>query len=334
MATVYTPGTPTTVVQETSGGSSGWMIFFIIIIILIIILVAIFFFYGYPTTNNIPPIQNVGPGGICTTTQQCAAGLNCIGGICVSPIGGTCSNLSDCISGATACFNGICVNTPLGGIGQSAPCQSNLTNQNGICKVPIGGTCSQLSDCVSSAISCLNNICVASSGQGGIGQPPPCQPGLIEHNGICLVPSNGRCTSNSNCISGNCSNNICVNGGGRFNSKCYDNSDCYMGLNCYSGKCKIPPGSAIPCCKNKMCGGGAQCLNYNCTLLQNSESDSESSSESSSECSSESTSSDCNCEQSNVTKSEYMNEKIGIPRKYEFKKLKNQHTYTSGRKYF
>ena len=102
-------------------------------------------------------INNIPLGGNCID-NNCLVGLICQNNICKSSINGTCDHLSDCISGSTACQNGICTDRPLSGIGGIPPCKAGLVNDNGICKVKIGGVCNKDSDC-SSGNGCYNGKC-------------------------------------------------------------------------------------------------------------------------------------------------------------------------------
>ena len=128
-----------TVVEETS--INWWVVVLFILLFLVIIFAIIFFFWDLGTI-----VKNVPLGGTCAI-DNCIEGLVCENSICKQPIGGQCDHITDCTSSATACQNSICVNTPLSGIGGTPPCQAGLINDNGICKVRIGGTCTVDSDC-------------------------------------------------------------------------------------------------------------------------------------------------------------------------------------------
>ena len=68
-----------------------------ILIIIVVIIVLIFLFYR-PTTTL---------GGTCGSFTTCT-GSTCDGGICRVPIGGRCDNVTQCVSNARSCTNGIC----------------------------------------------------------------------------------------------------------------------------------------------------------------------------------------------------------------------------------
>jgi hypothetical protein len=313
---------PPAVITTQTDYSYGWVIFFVVIIIIIILLVVVFWFF-IPTggrlainslcnsnldclsgicsdgicVGNIPPIggNNVPAGGTCNINSNCISGLNCVSGVCLAPIGGVCTSLSGCVSGATACLNNICVNTPLSGPGGRAPCRNGLiTDNNGICRVPMSGTCSRNSDCVSG--KCINGLCANGGGGNGTGNGdingrPPCGSNLIDDNGVCKVPIGGICSKNNDCTnnSGGCVDGICSDFSGGINSTCNNTSNCAQGYTCEKGKCKIGIDSSIPCGNDKMCVNDGKCVDNICTI-----DDCDSSSNSSSSCESNSSSDSCN----------------------------------------
>ena len=140
-----------------SGGQIALWIFIIFIIIIIIVVIVAFAVPNNKGTVRVVPIR-----GTCTNDSQCDPGLVCSNGVCLTPIGGTCSLLSDCVGSATACFSGRCVNTPLSGPGGSPPCQSGLIVQNGVCTSPSNGRCTDNSDCTN-GLKCIEGICQQKS---------------------------------------------------------------------------------------------------------------------------------------------------------------------------
>lgn len=189
----------------------GYVAGIIFFIILIIIIVLIFFFFigTNKTNNNNRPVRSP-----CTSTNQCAPGLTCTDGQCLSPIGGPCSNINDCVPESTACFQGICTNAVLSGPGGDPPCLPGLVVQDGICVVPDMGMCTSSSDCVEGS-RCYNGRCIKR--KRGFGKPCSesirCDPGFSCDDGTCKIAndSNIPCMKDNQCVSGSyCYKNRCV----------------------------------------------------------------------------------------------------------------------------
>ncbi len=181
----------------------------------------------------------------CQLDDQCNTGLTCSGGRCKVQIGGTCTNISECVIGATACKNNVCISTSLGGIGNNcttdADCESSLACQNMVCKSKLGETCETVSDCVMEANVCLNNMCAEK--EGGLNDPCPCAEGLECHNDICKVPVGNACNIDNDCPLGHiCSKNkldpckVCMVGP-TLGQPCTDLGHCSLGLSC--GKSQV-----------------------------------------------------------------------------------------------
>jgi hypothetical protein len=104
---------------------------------------------------------------------------------------------------------------------QGRYCQEGYRCDNGFCKVPLGGTCQTLNDCVGEAKDCRyptdnqlpnqRGICVAEP-QGKLGQHCPCAEGFICDRGVCKVPLNGVCQQLSDCAdpATHCFENRCL----------------------------------------------------------------------------------------------------------------------------
>ena len=93
-----------------------------------------------------------------------------------------------------------------------ADCKNGDRCQNGQCKSPIGGTCTTLSDCVRGAIACQGGVCI-SEPRNGVGQPCPCQAGLLCQAGFCRAPIGATCLQSSDCASGSlCIMGVCTVG--------------------------------------------------------------------------------------------------------------------------
>ena len=145
------PNTPIVVVNQTG---SNWGIFWFVIfifVLLIVIGVSVFWFFG----NSKSSVLHDG----CTQTCDCSHGLVCDNSKCKSPIGGSCRTWNDCTTGATACLNNVCIDKKLGGIGERPPCQAGLVDDRGSCKIPLGGHCQNVNQCVDAAASCNAGKC-------------------------------------------------------------------------------------------------------------------------------------------------------------------------------
>ena len=137
--------------SNESDKSSNWIIFIIVFFIIIIIIISIFFIFPFNRTE----IQ-----GSCTSTINCRSGLICSNGKCLANIGSPCTSIADCIQSATSCTHGVCVSQSLSGPNGPPPCLPGLIVENNLCKSPLGGSCTHVSDCVSKATNCVDNICI------------------------------------------------------------------------------------------------------------------------------------------------------------------------------
>lgn len=139
---------------------SDYAIFIIYIILVILFIILIIW-----AVLSLTPRTTEGTGKLndtCSSNSTCMRGLICSNSQCKVPIGGRCNTYNDCTSSATDCFNNICVNTVLSGIGGNPPCQSGLVNDHGICRVPIDGQCTLDSDCVIGSSNCTDGICISN----------------------------------------------------------------------------------------------------------------------------------------------------------------------------
>ena len=165
------------------------LIFFFIIIIAILV----FFLVDFNTVT-----RNVILGGQCTL-DDCVEGLVCDNSICKSPIGGHCDHISDCVSLTTACFNSMCVNTPLSDIGGAPPCKPGLINDHGICKVKIDGTCDKDSDCIGGT-ECKHKQCKKISfdySSNSFNSPNSCNSYNSDNSNNCDSDDSDRCKSDN-----------------------------------------------------------------------------------------------------------------------------------------
>ena len=124
------------------------------------------------------------------------------------------------------------------------PCPNGLVCQLGQCKSPIGGTCTTLGDCVSSATICQGGICIGQTGNG-VGQPCPCQKGLVCMNGFCRAYNGASCSVNTDCMSGFCVDGICAASGSTGST---------------GSTCIYIPSSCTPCLTSSECSSGYMCV--------------------------------------------------------------------------
>lgn len=95
----------------------------------------------------------------CTVDSDCYRGLVCSDQLCKVPLESRCSSKNDCTQNATDCHHGICVGTPLGGLGGPAPCQSGLIPEYNMCKATEGNICHGDGECAS-GLSCVQGVCI------------------------------------------------------------------------------------------------------------------------------------------------------------------------------
>lgn len=213
------------------GSSKTWIIIGVVIFIIIIIVIVIIFFFNVGSTVvvNIRPIQSP-----CLNDAQCSPGLACSNGICLSPIGSGCSTLNDCVAGATACFQGVCVNNDLSGVGGPPPCVPGLIDENGICVSPELGPCQSDDDC-SEGLKCRNGECIKRN--RGFNKPcsttEPCDFGFT-------------CDFDDN-----------------YDDKCKNGKNKNRKRN---GRCKIANNSVVPCMEDDQCIAGSECHHNKCVI--------------------------------------------------------------------
>ncbi len=197
-----------------------WKYIFIIFVIILLVLIAIAVFWSWWGSNPTPKCLHED----CTFDCDCQDGLICFNGTCKVPLGGVCENLDQCVSEATACYGGICVRKKLSGIGGTPPCEKGLiidsSSGTATCKVPIGGKCHKLSDCISTAGKC--------------------------DDGVCVEKKHG------------------------YDSHCSDKCSCDDGFTCYHGKCKISIDSFVSCAEDSQCADSGRCRDSVCIVLDQS----------------------------------------------------------------
>ena len=180
------------------------------IFILLIILIIFLFIYYYVQSS--PDSNDRGVNQSCISTGDCVNGLICDNKLCKVAINGHCESINDCVSGATACQNNICIDQTLSWFNEpcsnNSDCESPLICYNKVCKAEIDGPCNNVNDCIPSAISCTDDKCVGTP--GGLNDPCPCEEGLICDNDICKVENGGNCSEDDDCSSDStCKNGTC-----------------------------------------------------------------------------------------------------------------------------
>jgi hypothetical protein len=182
-------------------------IIFVIILIIIIILISVWWWW-----SSNPPLKSLHED--CVFDENCHDGLVCFHGKCKVPLGEICERLDECVSEATACYNGICVKKKLSPVGGFPPCEKGLMSDDGTCKVPIGGKCHKLSDCVHTAGSCEESVCTEKKRgyDSHCSHKDSCDDGFTCSHGRCKISTDSfvPCVEDSQCASdGICRSAVC-----------------------------------------------------------------------------------------------------------------------------
>ena len=134
----------------------------------------------------------------------------------------------------------------------------------GICGDKVEVTCTDNGEC--SPETCLGGYCGPRSDLQGTcdsGDDDDCASGLVCHEGVCLKPDGGTCSTNGECvhtcISGSCAPLSSANGACDAASG-GDDDDCSPGLFCNNGVCETSPS----CNENSECSGGDTCIGGYC----------------------------------------------------------------------
>ena len=192
-----------------------------------------------PCASNLCTTDGKGCAPSCSGTP-CATGSYCDGTSCVpKKTSGACASGTECVTGY--CADGVCCNTPC-----TEQCKAcNLSGSSGTCtrlssgapaanhtactgSSPCVGSCNTTSDsCVypgasqtcGAAASCSADLTTVNSsvcdGKGACSPTPQnCGSTGYCNNASCTPKLNsGSCTSNVQCVSGNCSNGTCCGSG-------------------------------------------------------------------------------------------------------------------------
>ncbi len=137
-------------------------------------------------------------------------------------------------------------NPPISNAQYGSVCSANIQCAEGltcerindvtsVCKTKLNYPCTTIIQCENSALYCANVCSLTDS--GGIGQPGPCNEGLIlDEFDICRYDTGQACENNVDCASQSCYQNICTltyaNG-----SACTGEQDC-LSKNCSNGFCQ------------------------------------------------------------------------------------------------
>lgn len=202
------------------------LIFIIIFAIALVILYFARLAVRYQPKVTPPAIQKeamvIGTGMACNDILKCSGDLQCFNGKCLSPIGGKCSTIYDCVGTAKAC-NGICLSSSdAGDLGQNCPYGSV-----GYCNPPY--------ECLLSTET--TSKCLVPDGRYG-------------------CSSNDQCSFNYRCQSNQC---VPSNKPGEA---CTSDDQCGGGDKCISGYCEPPntqPGSLGAYCYGMAVGGTPEC---------------------------------------------------------------------------
>ena len=164
-------------------------------------------------------------------------------------------------------------------------CTSDLVCDQGFCKRPINGPCSNLIECAQPANVCDGTCKVGET--GGLNQFCPCDPGLVPvtttDRCVCKGGADFACSSDFDCQSGNCDSGFC-SAAKQAGFSC-SMGQCDSGLYCSSGFCQSLgpppvvtgqpgatcfPGSDFPPLLGQETAGcipGASCLNNTCVVM-------------------------------------------------------------------
>lgn len=236
----------------------------ILIISLFIVGIIITIVALYLSKKRITTVQGVNQNTVtglhmpCSTKNTCQTGLNCVqtsvGNVCLSDLGGVCTQIVDCTNDANFC-NGRCV--------------AETGN--------LGDFCSTQADCLSDFVCAFDNY--SNTRRCLIAQDSPtvctsfydCVPGSICQNGQCLVgqPPMGLCSNSLECAgTDQCLDGLCqpndISSRGVQGSYCQFNAPggCNEGLECNGSEMfNLPPG--IGYCSRPISGIGGICNRFN-----------------------------------------------------------------------
>lgn len=236
---------------------------------------------GHPWRKTCVVAKNPGMQCLIEPFWVCRSELVCENDVCKIPRGGSCTKNPDhCAQGLSCDGKGTekrCITYKTPGMGCPVNelfwiCQSGLTCENNVCKIPRGGRCNDSPTQCASGLNCDGKLsakrCIMYK-EPGMRCPANeqfwiCRPGLTCQGNVCKIPVGGSCSSSPrNCVSGAmCSSSAgkqsCVPVPRKLGEKCDRTFRCESGLAC-EGECKIAKKER--CEKNPtMCVRGTACV--------------------------------------------------------------------------
>ena len=208
----------------------------------------------------------------CALEADCAAGLACVGTVCVQKLqqGAACVRTEQCAAGV--CVDGVCCGTACTGICRSCnagtpgtcgvlPAGTDPANEcagdttcdgAGACLKAAGAACAAASECQSNF--CVDGVCCTSACNGA------CQ-ACSGAGGTCVNATSGTDPA-SECGRYQCAVGACA-------TYCSGAGDCKSGSACAGGKCLAPAKAGDPCAVGTECQSGfcadRVCCNTACT---------------------------------------------------------------------
>ena len=186
----------------------------------------------------------------CVTAEDCAPGLSCANGQCLTSSGTSCSGDTDCATGF--CTDGVCCESRCGGTCENCA----LTGRAGHCDaIPVGtdpadecstqlpSTCGRTGAC-SGARSCqvwsAGTVCAGAS----------CASGSLSNNQR-VCNGTGSCQA---LTTTSCSPLVCDSTSGTCRASCTTAADCQSGYACSGNVCRLD--RSYPCSRDLECASG------------------------------------------------------------------------------
>lgn len=177
-----------------------------------------------------------GAGGAAPGSKDCATGLACTNGKCLTTDGGACVDNVDCVN---TCIGNVCAPKTNGGpcdTGDNADCPTGQECAAGSCRLSLAQPCTDNTQCASnkcicSDANCTTRTCKTAASQclcrwspsdstscnntsavlnAGATDPNGCDTNQICSNGNCVAGSSGTCTQNCATATDSGGNTICA----------------------------------------------------------------------------------------------------------------------------